>query len=374
MRVWVDGVSLLPFPFDNLVMIAIGATLIYLAIKKGYEPLLLIPIGFGAILVNIPFGGLMEEGGILRFLYDLGIITELFPILIFIGIGAMIDFGPLFERPWVMIFSIPAQGLAIPLTLLLALYVGFTPGEAASISIIGAMDGPTAIYVTSQYAPALLGPVTVAAYSYMSAIPLLQVPLSKFLLSKKERLAHMEYRPASYPRALKVIFPVLVTLAVGIIAPKGVPLIGALMFGNFLRESGAVERLAKSAQNEISNISTLLLGFTIGGTMIADAFLRPETLMVLAFGIFAFIVSLSSGLLAGKLAYYLTGGKINPLIGATGVSAFPMAARTAHAIAREEDPDNWLLMHAIAANTGGQITSVIAGGALLTFLPFFFEL
>lgn len=366
--------ALLPFPLSNLVMILVGATLIYLAVKKGYEPLLLIPIGFGAILVNIPFGGLMEEGGILRYLYDMGIITELFPILIFIGIGAMIDFGPLFERPWVMIFSIPAQGVAIPLTLILALAVGFSPGEAASISIIGAMDGPTAIYVTSKYAPLLLGPVTVAAYSYMSAIPLLQVPLSKILLTRRERLARMEYRPGAYPRILKIVFPLLVTLVVGLIAPKGVPLIGSLMFGNFLRESGVVERLARSAENEISNIATLLLGITIGGTMLADVFLTPETLMVLGFGIFAFVVSLSCGLLAGKLAYYLARGKINPLIGATGVSAFPMAARTAHLIARREDPNNWLLMHAIAANTGGQITSVVAGGVLLTFLPMFFGL
>ena len=358
--------TLLPFPFGNFVMIAVGVLLIYLAVKKGYEPLLLIPIGFGTILVNLPFGGLNEPGGFLKLLYDVGVATEIFPILIFIGLGAMIDFSALFERPWVMVFAIPAQ-LGILAALLLSLSLGFNPAEAISIGIIGAMDGPTAIYVTSTYAPHLLSAVTVCAYSYMSAIPLLQIPLSKLLVSKKERAIRMEYQPGRYPKALKITFPILVTIIVGILAPKGIPLIGSLMFGNFLRESGVVDRLAKSAQNELANITTILLGIAIGGTMVAENFLRHQTILVFALGLVAFITGLSCGLLAAKLLCILTGGKVNPLLGATGVSAFPMAGRTAHLIARSENPDNWLLMHAMAANVGGQIASVIAGAALLTY-------
>lgn len=358
--------ALLPFPLGNLVMVGVGGLLIYLAVKKEYEPLLLVPIGFGAILVNLPFGGLSEPGGFLRILYEVGIATELFPILIFIGLGAMIDFSSLFERPWVMVFAIPAQ-LGILAALLLSLSLGFKPAEAISIGIIGAMDGPTAIYVTSTYAPHLLSAVTVCAYSYMAAIPLLQIPLSKLLVSKKERAIRMEYRPGRYPKMMKIVFPILVTIVVGLLAPKGIPLIGALMFGNFLRESGVVERLAKSAQNELANLTTILLGITIGGTMVAEQFLRLETILVFALGLVAFIVGLSCGLLSAKLFCILTGGKVNPLLGATGVSAFPMAGRTAHLIARGEDPNNWLLMHATAANVGGQISSVIAGAALLTY-------
>jgi oxaloacetate decarboxylase beta subunit len=351
-------------------MMAVGAVLIYLALRKGYEPMLLVPIGFGAILVNLPYSGLMDQGGILRIIYDAGILTEIFPILIFVGIGAMTDFGVLLERPSMLIYSIPAH-LGIPAAFLLAYLVGFNPLEALSVGIIGAMDGPTAIYVTSQYAPSLLAPVTVCAYSYMSMIPILQVPLSKILVSKKERLTHMTHTPGKFAQPIRIIFPIFVTVVVGLIAPKGIPLIGSLMLGNFLKESGAVDRLAKSAQNEISNVTTLLLGVTIGGTMLADQFLNVGTLMIFALGLFAFIVGLSAGLLVAKAAYHLTGGKVNPLIGATGVSAFPMAARTAHMIARSEDPDNWLLMHAMAANTGGQIASVVAGGAMLSLAPIF---
>jgi len=351
-------------------MVVVGGTLIYLALRKGYEPLLLIPIGFGAVLVNLPYGGLMDQGGILRIIYDAGILTEIFPILIFIGIGAMTDFGALLERPSVLLFSIPAQ-FGIIAAFLTAYLIGFNPYQALSIGIIGAMDGPTAIYVTSQYAPYLLGPVTVCAYSYMSMIPVLQVPLSKFWISKKERLTRMEYSPGKYPQSIRVVFPIFVTIVAGLLAPKGIPLIGSLMLGNFLKESRVVNRLAKSAENEISNVTTLLLGLTVGATMTAEQFLNARTLLVFALGLLAFVTGLSAGLLGAKLAYYLTGGKINPLIGATGVSAFPMAARTAHMIGRSEDPDNWLLPHAMAANTGGQIASVIAGGAMLTLAPLF---
>jgi len=349
-------------------MIVVGFLLVYLAIKKKYEPLLLLPIGFGAILVNIPYTGLMEEGGLFRTIYDLGIVNELFPCLIFIGIGAMCDFGALLERPWVMLFSVPAH-LGVFVALVGALLIGFKPFEACSIGIIGAMDGPTAIYITSKYAPHLLGAVTVCAYSYMACIPIIQVPISRALTTRKERLIRMEYRPKAYPKSIRILFPVIVTLITGIIAPQGIPLMGSLMLGNFIKESGVVDRLSKSAENELNNIVTLLLGITIGGTMLAKQFLTIETLLVFALGIVAFISGLALGVIFAKIACVLTKGKINPLIGATAVSAFPMAARTAHMIARQEDPDNWLLMHAMAANTGGQIASVVVGGAVLTFAP-----
>jgi len=349
-------------------MIGVGFALVYLAIKKKYEPLLLLPIGFGAILVNIPYSGLMEEGGLFRTIYDLGIVNELFPCLIFIGIGAMCDFGALLERPWVMLFSVPAH-LGVFVALVCALLIGFKPFEACSIGIIGAMDGPTAIYITSKYAPHLLGAVTVCAYSYMACIPIIQVPISRALTTRKERLIRMEYRPKAYPKSVRILFPIIVTLITGIIAPQGTPLMGSLMLGNFIKESGVVDRLSKSAENELNNIVTLLLGIAIGGTMWAKQFLTIETLLVFALGIVAFISGLALGVIFAKIACVLTKGKINPLIGATAVSAFPMAARTAHMIARQEDPDNWLLMHAMAANTGGQIASVVVGGAVLTFAP-----
>jgi len=359
---------MLPYFVGNVVMIGIGCVLIYLAIKKKYEPLLLLPIGFGAILVNIPFSNLTESGSILRVIYDLGIANELFPILIFIGIGAMIDFSPLFERPWVMLFSVPAH-LGIFVSLILALFIGFDPFEASSIGIIGAMDGPTAIMITSRFAPDLLGSITVCAYSYIAIIPIVQIPLSKLLTTRKERLVRMEYKARAYPKSVRILFPLVVTLITGIIAPAGVPLMGSLMLGNFLKESGVADRLSKSAENEISNVSTLLLGIAIGGTMVADQFLTIETLLIFALGIVAFVSGLAFGIIFAKIACHLTKRKINPLIGATAVSAFPMAARTAHMIGRQEDPDNWLLMHAMAANTGGQIASVVAGGIILTFAP-----
>lgn len=360
---------MLPFPIGNAIIIGAGCLLIYLAIVKRYEPLLLLPIGFGAILVNIPYAGLMKPGeGILWHLYNLGIVTELFPCLIFIGIGAMCDFGALLERPWVLILAVPAH-LGIFVALICALLIGFGPLEAASIGIIGAMDGPTAIFVTSRYAPHMLGAVTVCAYSYMASIPILQVPISKALTTRKERLVRMKYEPKTYPRVVRILFPIIVTLVTGIIAPMGTPLMGSLMLGNFMKESGVVERLTKSSENELNNIVTLLLGITIGGTMRAEEFLTKETLLIFALGMVAFVSALILGITFAKIAYFLTRGKINPLIGATAISAFPMAGRTAHMIARQEDPDNWLLMHAMACNTGGQIASVIAGGAILTFAP-----
>lgn len=358
---------LLPQPFGNIVMIAVGCIFIYLAIKKRYEPLLLIPIGFGAIIVNIPFSGLMtEKEGIFWWIYQYGVLNDIFPCLLFIGIGAMMDFGALIERPWSLIFAAAGQ-LGIFIALLFALAVGFNPYEASSIGIIGAMDGPTAIYITSKFAPNLLPAVSVCAYSYMSLVPLLQIPISKALTTRKERLIKMEYKPRAYSKAIRIIFPVAVTIVTGVVAPMGVPLMGCLMLGNLLKESGIVRRLAKSAENEIANVTTLLLGVVIGGTMNAESFLVRDTLIVFGLGLVAFVSAIACGILFAKLACFITKGRVNPLIGACGISAFPMAARTAHRIGREEDSSNWLLPHAMATNVGGQIGSVVAGGVVLTY-------
>jgi len=348
-------------------MIAVGLVLIYLAIKKGYEPILLLPIGFGAIIINIPFSGLMTEGeGILWWIYRYGILTDIFPILIFIGIGAMIDFGALIERPSFLIFAAAGQ-LGIFIALLCALALGFAPLEAASIGVIGAMDGPTAIFVSSKFAPYLLPAVSVCAYSYMALVPILQIPISKALTTRKERLIRIEYKPKAYSRTVRIVFPIVVTIITGIVAPMGIPLIGSLMFGNLLKESGVASRLAKSAENEIANVTTLLLGITIGATMSAESFLVADTLKIFGLGLVAFASAIASGILFAKLVNFVTKGKVNPLIGACGISAFPMAARTAHKIGREEDTDNWLLPHAMATNVGGQIGSVVAGGVILTY-------
>lgn len=353
----------------NILMMIIGLLLIYLGIKKEYEPLLLVPIGFSIFLANIPYSELASVGGLFRIIYDFGIENDLFPLLLFIGIGSMIDFSPLIERPWLLIFSAAGQ-LGIFIALMFSLLFGFNPLEAASIGIIGAMDGPTAIYVTSKYAPHLLGPVSVCAYSYMASIPLLQVPLCKFLTTKKERLIRMEYNPAPFSKSLKLIFPIIVTIITSFIAPAGTPLIGCLMLGNLMKESGVLERLTKSAQNELTNITTLLLGLAIGGTMTAEKFLTIQSLLIFFLGILAFVSAITCGILFAKIVNFLSKGKINPMIGSCGISAFPMAARTVHKIGREEDPDNWLIMHAMATNVGGQIASIIAGGVILTYAPY----
>lgn len=368
-------------------MIAVGCILIYLAIKKRYEPLLLIPIGFGAVIVNIPiifeitFPGIMEPGGFLRFIYEKGVLTGIFPCLLFIGIGAMCDFGALIERPWVLIFAAAGQ-LGIFIALLCALAIDFNPLQASCIGIIGAMDGPTAIYMTSSFANTypefvsaeMIGPVAVCAYSYMSLVPILQIPISRALTTRKERLIKMEYKPQAYSKAIRIIFPIVVTMVTGIIAPMGIPLMGSLMFGNLIKESGVVNRLAKSAENEIANVTTILLGLTIGGTMGAEKFLVPTTLLIFALGLVAFVSAIACGVLVAKLVSLVTKGKVNPLIGACGISAFPMAARTAHRMGREEDSSNWLLPHAMATNVGGQIGSVVAGGVVLTYAPIIMQM
>lgn len=370
---------LLPLPFGNIVMIVVGCLFVYLAIKKKYEPLLLIPIGFGAILVNIPVLmntdslGIMDPQGVFGYIYAKGVLTDIFPCLLFIGIGAMMDFGALIERPWFLIFAAAGQ-LGIFIALLSALAVGFNPYQAASIGIIGAMDGPTAIFITSKFAPELLGAVAVCAYSYMALVPLLQIPISKALTTRKERLIKMEYKPQAYSKAIRIIFPIVVTIVTGVVAPMGIPLMGSLMLGNLLKESGVVRRLAKSAENEIANVTTLLLGVVIGGTMGADSFLVFDTLVVFGLGLVAFVSAIVCGVLFAKLVCFLTKGKVNPLIGACGISAFPMAARTAHRVGREEDSSNWLLPHAMATNVGGQIGSVVAGGVVLTYATVILEM
>jgi len=349
-------------------MVGIGLILVYLAVAKRYEPLLLLPIGFGAVLANIPYAGLAEPGGVLHLLRVYGIESELLPCLLFIGIGAMCDFSSLIRRPMLLVFAAAGQ-LGIFVTLNLALALGFGPLEASSISIIGAMDGPTSVFVTQRFAPHLLGPVTVCAYSYMSLVPLLQVPLSRLLTTERERRIRMDQPNTELPRTVRVVFPVVVFLVSSLLAPQGAPLMGCLMFGNLMRESGVVRRLSETAEKELASIVTLLLGLSIGGTMRAEAFLNPTTLLVFGLGLVAFVSALSLGLLFAKAASALTGGRINPLIGACGVSAFPMAARTAHLIGRQEDPDNWLLPQALATNVGGQIASVAAGGAILSYAP-----
>ncbi len=357
----------------NAVMMVVGLILIYLAIAREYEPLLLIPIGFGALLANMPFAGLADPGGVLNFLLVNGIENDLLPALLFVGIGAMCDFSGLIKRPLLLVFAAAGQ-LGIFVAVSLALSLGFSPLEASSVGIIGAMDGPTAIFVTQRFAPSLLGPVTVCAYSYMSLVPLIQVPLSRMLTSREERLIRMEPPQGSVSRTVRVIFPIVVFLVTGLLAPQGSLLMGALTLGNLMRESCVVGRLTDVAQNELVSASTLLLGLAVGGTMKAEAFLNITTIYVLALGLVAFVSSISIGILIAKVANALTGGRINPLIGACGVSAFPMAARTAHRIGREEDPDNWLLSQALATNVGGQIASVAAGGAVLSYAPYVMSL
>ena len=351
----------------QVLMMLIGSLLLYLGIRRGFEPLLLLPIGFGAILVNIPQAELMEEGGVLRFFYDTGILTEVFPILIFIGIGAMTDFQPLLENPKIILLGAAGQ-FGIFLTLLLALALGFDKLEAVAVAIIGACDGPTAIYVSSKYAPHLLGAVSVAAYSYMSLVPLIQPPIMRLLTTEREKKIVMgiEKRPVS--KTTKILFPVVVTIAASLIAPKGTPLIGMVMLGNLMRESGVVERLKNASENEITNIVTLLLGLSIGATMEAAKFLRVETLMVLGLGFIAISLDTVMGVLFGKLMCFLTGGRINPLIGAAGISAFPMSARVVQVEGQRYNKKNYLLMHALSANASGQIGSIVAAGIMLSVL------
>lgn len=353
--------------WGQAVMILVGCLLLYLGIGKGFEPLLLLPIGFGAILTNIPLAGLMHEGGVLRFFYDTGVLTEVFPILIFIGIGAMTDFQPLLENPKIILLGAAGQ-FGIFLTLLLALALGFDKLEAVAIGIIGACDGPTSIYVSSKYAPHLLGAVSVAAYSYMSLVPLIQPPIMRLLTTEKEKRILMGVVKQPVSKTTKILFPIVVTIAASLVAPLGTPLLGTVMLGNLMKECGVVERLKHASENEITNIVTLLLGLSIGATMEADKFLRVETILVLALGLIAIGLDTAVGVLFGKLMCFFTGGKINPLIGAAGISAFPMSARVVQAEGQRYNKKNYLLMHAMSANAGGQMGSIIAAAVMLSVL------
>jgi oxaloacetate decarboxylase beta subunit len=352
----------------HVIMVLIGSLLLYLGIAKGYEPLLLVPIGFGAILVNIPLSEMMAEDGFIRFFYDTGVRTEIFPLLIFLGIGSMTDFQPLLQNPKIILLGAAGQ-FGIFLTLLLALALGFDKLDAVAVAIIGACDGPTAIYVSSKFAPHLLGAVSVAAYSYMSLVPLIQPPIMRALTTQKERQIIMgAARVEPISKTTKIVFPVAVTIFASILAPKGAPLIGTVMLGNLLRECGVVERLRNASENEIANVVTLLLGLCIGATMEADKFLQPQTLLILGLGFIAISLDTAVGVLFGKLMCALTGGKINPLIGAAGISAFPMSARVVQAEGQKYNKKSYLLMHAMSANAGGQIGSVIAAAVMLSVL------
>jgi oxaloacetate decarboxylase beta subunit len=352
---------------QSLVMIGVSFVLFYLAIAKDYEPLLLLPIGAGCLLANLPLSPLTGEEGMLRILYEMGVGNELFPLLIFIGIGALTDFGPLLENPRMVLLGAAGQ-LGIFLTLLLALALGFTQKEAASIGIIGAIDGPTSIYVSGILAPHLLAPITVAAYSYMSLVPIIMPPVMRLLTSEKERRIRMAYSQRRISRRTRVLFPIVVTLIVGTLVPFAAPLIGMLMLGNLMKESGVVERLTRASSQEIANVVTLFLGLAIGSTMIGTEFLNTATLAILVLGIVAFGLDTAAGVLFAKLMNVLTGGKINPLIGAAGISAFPMAARVVQRVAQDEDFENFVLMHAMGANAAGQVASVVAGGVLLALM------
>ncbi len=373
-----EVLGLLALTWPAAVMLGLGGLLIYLGIARQVEPVLLVPIGMGIILANIPLGGLTDEGGFLAVLRKAGIDTELFPLLIFIGVGAMIDFGSLLERPYTVFLGAAAQ-FGIFGTFFLAYFVGdgglrlfdFSFEDAVAIGIIGSADGPTSIYVATvlgtRYAPAIV----VAAYSYMALVPIIQPPIMRALTTQAERRLAMPVRARKVSRRTRVLFPIVTILVAGLITPKATPLVGTLMFGNLLRESGVLDRLSQAAQNELANIVTILLGLAVGGMMVAEDFLQPETIMIYVMGVVAFAMGTGAGVLLGKVMCVASGQRINPLIGAAGISAFPMAARVVQKVGLEANPQNHLIMHAAGANTAGQIASVVAGGAVLMLVPFF---
>ena len=369
-----DGI--LALTWQQIVMYVVGIVLIWLAVKKEYEPSLLLPMGFGAILVNLPLSGVInqfsegvgETHGIIQWLFEVGIeASEAFPILLFIGIGAMIDFGPLLANPKLFLCGAAAQA-GIFLTILLAAALGFDLKDAASIGIIGAADGPTSILVSQTLGSNYIGAIAVAAYSYMALVPIVQPPVIRLLTTKTERRIRMAYTPGSVSKTTKILFPVLITAVVGIVSNRSAALIGFLMFGNLLRECGVLNSLSDAAQNVLSNLITLILGITITAHMTAAEFLRVDTLLILGLGLIAFVFDTVGGVLFAKIMNLFVKNKVNPMIGAAGISAFPMSARIIQKMGQQEDPQNFLLMHAVGANVSGQIASVIAGGIILNMI------
>lgn len=366
-----DGI--LALTWQQIVMFAVGITLIWLAIKKGFEPALLLPMGFGAILVNLPFSGVLNQtlaggiqaNGVIEWLFHAGIeASEVMPILLFIGIGAMIDFGPLLSNPSLFLFGAGAQ-LGIFAAILLSTILGFDLKDAASIGIIGAADGPTSILVSQVLNSKYIGAIAVAAYSYMALVPIVQPFAIRLVTTKKERCIHMEYNPKSVSKTMKIAFPIIVTVIVGLVAPQSVALVGFLMFGNLIRECGVLGTLSDTAQNILANLITLLLGITISFSMRAEQFVTKETLLILVIGLFAFVMDTIGGVLLAKFMNLFLKKKINPMIGGAGISAFPMSSRVIQKMAMEEDPTNVILMQAAGANVSGQIASVIAGGMVI---------
>ncbi len=352
-------------------MLLVAAVLLWLAIARKFEPLLLVPIGFGAMMVNLPLNGLMaaphgEEIGGLFYYLGFGIRFEIFPPLVFLGLGALTDFGPLLQNPKTLFLGGAAQ-FGVVATFLGARALGFTPQEAAAVGIIGGADGPTSIYLSAKLAPHLMGPIAVAAYSYMALVPVIQPPIMRALTTKRERAIRME-DSSSVPKWLRIAFPIVVTVVCALLVPTSTALIGLLMFGNLLRECGVTGRLSRAAQNELIDVITILLGLCVGMTMSGDTFLHVRTLMILGLGCVAFALSTAGGVLLGKLMCRLPGKPVNPLIGAAGVSAVPMAARVAHNVAQEEDPNNYLLMHAMGPNVAGVIGTAVAAGAFLALV------
>lgn len=364
--------NVLETQWQQIVMWVIGGLLIYLGICKKMEPSLLIPMGFGAILVNLPNSGAVTQGGEegpIDVLFNAGIANELFPLLLFIGIGAMIDFSPLLSNPKLILFGAAAQ-FGIFFTLSMASLFGFELNDAASISIIGAADGPTSIFVANVLQSKYIGAIVVAAYSYMALVPIIQPPVIRLITTKKERMIRMPYRQRSVSKTARILFPIFITIIAGIVSPKSVALVGFLMFGNLIRECGVLESLSETAQNVLANLITILLGFTVATKMQADQFLAWDTILIMCLGLVAFIFDTVGGVLLAKLInlFLPRDKKINPMIGAAGISAFPMSARVINRMGLKEDPQNFLLMHAVGVNVSGQIASVIAGGLILTLI------
>ncbi len=367
--------GLLSITWQQAVMYVVGAVLIWLAIKKEYEPTLLLPMGFGAILVNLPSSGVLnqmmegagETHGIIQWLFEVGISTsEAFPLLLFIGIGAMIDFGPLLSNPKMFLFGAAAQ-FGIFLTIVLAALLGFDIKDAASIGIIGAADGPTSILVSQVLKSNYIGPIAVAAYSYMALVPIIQPAAIKLVTTQKERAIKMEYRPNSVTKTTRILFPIMVTFVAGLVAPASVSLVGFLMFGNLIRECGVLNRLSETAQNDLANLVTLLLGITIAFSMRAEEFVKLQTIMIMALGLVAFVFDTVAGVVFAKILNIFSPTKINPMVGAAGISAFPMSARIVEKMGIAANNQNHLLMHAVGANVSGQIASAVAGGIVLGF-------